>query len=273
MTQRQQGEESVVVLRRLDIRWMLVGSMLSSILFFSGYAQDISGQNTSTPISIPLVEDVPEIDGKLEDQVWHQAPVFDLFTTADGRIIEDDLRSQVKLMYDKSYLYFSFLNWESNPEKLKIEMSVHDKMKITEDDNVALYILPDNMQDSFLRINVNAANIIIDICKISIELKAKIKNKEIPEEMIPLLMPFIDPKAWNPKSLKTEVSIGKDYWSVEGRISFEDLLQSQVPTNKHWGWNFARKIVGERVEPEIIWFKRGWQYLRPRAFVAMGFEE
>ena len=86
-------------------------------------------------------------------------------------------------MYDKSYLYFSFLNWDSNPEKLKIEMSVHDKMKITEDDNVALYILPDNMQDSFLRINVNAGNIIIDICKISIELKAKIRNKEIPEEM------------------------------------------------------------------------------------------
>lgn len=263
----------MVVLRRLDIRWTLAGSLLSSILFFSGNVQDIPGQNTSTPISIPLVENVPEIDGKLEDQVWNQAPVFNLFTTADGRIIEDDLSSQVKLMYDKSYLYFSFLNWDPNPEKLKMAMSVHDKMKITEDDNVALYILPDNMQDSFLRINVNAGNIIIDICKISIELKAKIKNKEIPEEMIPLLMPFTDPKAWNPKSLKTEVSIGKDYWSVEGKIAFEDLLQSQVPKNKNWGWNFARKIVGERVEPEIIWFQRGWQFLRPRAFVTMKFEE
>lgn len=272
MTQRQRGDEFVVALKRLDIRRMLVASMFS-ILFFSGNVQDISGQNTSTPISIPLVEDVPEIDGKLKDQVWNKAPVFDLFTTADGRIIEDDFSSQVKLMYDKSYLYFSFLNWDSNPEKLKIEMSVHDKMKITEDDNVALYILPDNMQDSFLRINVNAGNIIIDICKISIELKAKIRNKEIPEEMVPLLMPFTDPKAWNPKSLKTEVSIGKDYWSVEGRISFEDLLQFQVPINKHWGWNFARKIVGERVGPEIIWFQSGWQFLRPRAFVEMGFEE
>lgn len=272
MTQRQQGEEFVVVLRRLDTRWGLVGSILSSILFFWGYTQDISGQNTSTPISIPLVEDVPEIDGKLQDQVWNQALIFNLFTTADGRFIEDNLSSEVRLMYDKSYLYFSFLNWDSNPEKLKIEMSVHDKMKITEDDNVALYILPDNMQDSFLRINVNAGNIIIDICKISIELKAKIRNKEIPEEMVPLLMPFTDPKAWNPKSLKTEVSIGKDYWSVEGRISFEDLLQSQVPINKHWGWNFARKIVGDRVEPEIIWFQSGWQFLRPRAFVEMGFE-
>ena len=124
-----------------------------------------------------------------------------------------------------------------------------------------------------MRINVNAANVSSDVYKISMELKAKIKNKEIPEEMIPLVMAFKSPKEWNPKSLKTGINIGEDYWSVEGRISFEDLLQSQVPKNKNWGWNFARKIVGERPESEIIWFQRGWQFLRPRAFVAIGFEE
>ena len=35
ITQRQRGDEFVVALGRLDIRRMLVASMLSSILFFS----------------------------------------------------------------------------------------------------------------------------------------------------------------------------------------------------------------------------------------------
>ncbi len=92
-----------------------------------------SGQllaNTTEPFT-PLKTDTPPvIDGKLDDDVWKQAPRIAGFKTwypDFGKDMADD--TEVYFAYDRENLYFAFRSFDSEPDKIKASVSARDKIQ------------------------------------------------------------------------------------------------------------------------------------------------
>jgi uncharacterized protein DUF5916/cellulose/xylan binding protein with CBM9 domain len=90
--------------------------LLLVFLVSAAAAQD----NASYRIAPVFVEDPPRVDGNLDDAIWDQIePVTDFVQIwpTDGAPASE--RSEVRVAYDRDYLYFAFKFFDPNPELIR----------------------------------------------------------------------------------------------------------------------------------------------------------
>ncbi|MEM6647131.1 MAG: hypothetical protein AAF730_12860 [Bacteroidota bacterium] len=98
----------------------LVRRLLVFAVFLSPALSFAQSSPASPEVTAVFVEDAPRIDGHLDDAAWQRIEPLTEFIQVwpeDGDAATE--RSEVKIAYDRDYLYFAFKFFDQNPELIR----------------------------------------------------------------------------------------------------------------------------------------------------------
>ena len=216
-------------------RILFVGIVVVAIIYICIDTSLAFSHDPGFSIRISRVSNAPRIDGTLADAAWKSASRVDLMWAAADKRVTENLRTQAMAVYDQTALFVAFMNTDPDVSSLLTNVSEHDE-GFRGDDSVGIFIeVGDVGQTYIFNIFVNPANTTADMWLPSKELSEKLRNGEIPRELVPVARAYPKSLDWEPKGLKTATHIDRNFWTVEMRIPFDDLLQSAAPEGKVWG--------------------------------------
>lgn len=99
--------------------------MLAVIKMFNITAKALN--NEKQTLEIGKVNEVPNIDGVLDEEVWKNASVADdffQFEPYNGK--EPSLPTEVKIIYDNQAVYFGAIMYDNNPDSIIKDLGVRD---------------------------------------------------------------------------------------------------------------------------------------------------
>ena len=103
-------------------------------------------QRTSRSVHPVLVDQAPSIDGKLDDMVWQSIPpITELWQREplDGEPVSE--RTEIRIAYDSTNLYFGIRAWDSEPQRLV--KSVYERDGFMPADDSMLFAIDSNNDD------------------------------------------------------------------------------------------------------------------------------
>ncbi|OYX84324.1 MAG: hydrolase [Flavobacteriales bacterium 32-34-25] len=169
------------------------------------------------------------IDGKIEEEEWHKnteiASDFIMFTPDNGKIISEDKKTAVKILYDNDAIYISATLNDNEPDKIQRELTQRDIFGVA--DHFAVYINGFNDGQQDYRFFVSASGTQMDC----------LATEETED--------FTWDAIW-----QSSVEITATGWTVEMKIPYAAF---RFPKNKkqHWGINFMREI--KRKNQKYTW--------------------
>lgn len=160
----------------------------------------------------------PKIDGILDEDVWQSAPIAANFIERrpnNGATSPDSLRSEVKVLYDDTGVYFGAMLYDLHPEKIAHELTERDN--IDNDDIFGVTINGYNDHQQSLEFLVLPTGVQVD---------AKITENE--------------DDSWNAVwySATKITDLG---WVVEMKIPYSELRFPKKDVQE-WGINFLRLV-------------------------------
>jgi hypothetical protein len=112
--------------------FVLIIFLISSLLVFSQ-------EETKETFGLKIDESI-KVDGFLDEPVWEKAPeISDFIQFEPERGKPASLRTIVKILYDKDSIYFGFLCYDPQPEKIAAQMTKRDA-NIYNDDAVLIFL-------------------------------------------------------------------------------------------------------------------------------------
>lgn len=169
------------------------------------------------------------IDGKIEEDEWHNnthiASDFVMFIPDNGKIISDDKKTDVKILYDNEAIYISAIMNDNEPKKIQRELTQRDVFGVA--DHFAVYINGFNDGQQDYRFFVSASGTQMDC----------LATEETED--------FTWDAIW-----QSSVEITSTGWTVEMKIPYAAF---RFPKNKKqsWGINFMREI--KRQNQKYTW--------------------
>jgi hypothetical protein len=114
------------------ILFVLIVFFISSLLAFSQ-------EEAKLTFGLKIDESI-KVDGFLDEPVWEKAPeVGDFIQFEPERGKPASLKTVVKILYDESYIYFGFLCYDPQPERIAARMTKRDA-ELTADDAVGVLL-------------------------------------------------------------------------------------------------------------------------------------
>jgi len=193
--------------------------LLIILLFFSvlGYGQKKTLQTKS------ITENIT-IDGKIEEAAWKSAPVasdFIMFEPDNGKLIPENRKTEVKVLYDNDAIYVAALMYDNEPNKIMKEISQRDNFGASDLFGVFVNGYNDGQQD--FRFLVSASDGQMDC------LGTDTNGEDYSWDAV-----------WKSKALITDFG-----WVVEMRIPYA-ALRFSGENKQTWGLNFFREIKRDR---------------------------
>jgi hypothetical protein len=170
--------------------------------------------------------EAPVIDGDLSDAVWAKAAVVDNFTQRQPNPYEPPTeRTVVRILYDENNLYFSFYNYDSNPDQIVVRNMQRDGQLFTSD-SVIIYLDPGQTRRNAYNFQIGASGG-----------RSEELDLNNPEEITEW------DTIWDARA-----RLVADGWVAEFVIPFKSL--SFDPRQTTWGFDLARRIFhkNERVQ-------------------------
>lgn len=164
------------------------------------------------------------IDGNLDELNWSKATIADDFYTFEpdnGNIVQNDLRTEVKVLYDNNALYIGAILYDNEPSKILKEFTERDKTGIADSFGVFINGYNDGQQD--FQFYVTASNGQAD-CNFTSQ-----DGEDYSWDAI-----------WESKTKITDKG-----WIVEIRIPYAALRFPKADVQT-WGINFFREIRRNR---------------------------
>ncbi len=185
----------------------------------------------------------PQIDGRLDDSSWKDAPSISGFISVSGKpdIAE---QTQVKVLYDDNGLYFGFELFDSRPGKLRATVTEHDG-GVWEDDCIEIFLDPSNQRRSYCHFLVTSRGIRGDEYYRQVQKGARAKEL-----------------AWDP-DWQAATTIGDISWFVEAAIPFH-VLEINERVDSKWAINFTRHQISKN-ELSCLFSTHG-NFHRPEKF-------
>jgi hypothetical protein len=124
--------------------------LIHCLILISG----ITTAQTHEPLKPILTNNPPVIDGKLEDEVWKNAPSvsnFKTFTPDFGKDLSE--KTIVYMAYDKENLYFAYKCFDSEPDKIRATVTSRDNIR--SEDWICINLDSFNDQQSLYALYVN----------------------------------------------------------------------------------------------------------------------
>ena len=206
----------LLFLFRLNPKFM--SKLLSTTLFFliffgfNGFSQKKTLQAKS------ITENIT-IDGKIKEEIWKSASIasdFIMFEPDNGKPISNDKKTEVKVLYDNNAIYISALLYDTEPNKIKKEITNRDVFGVSDHFSVHINGFNDGQQD--FRFFVSAAGVQMDC----------LATKDYED--------FTWDAIWD-----SEVTLTEFGWVVEMKIPYAALRFSKA-NKQTWGLNFMREI-------------------------------
>jgi hypothetical protein len=187
-------------------------------------------------------EETVKLDGQVNESFWEGVSVADGFRQrepVEGAPASE--RTEVRVAYDKDYLYIGVVLHDSEPEKIKAFQKRRDQSLAT-DDRFMFILDTYNDQRSAYFFEINPLGLMGDAL-IRVGQGSNVN------------------KAWN-GIWRAWVTKGNWGWSAEIRVPFRTL--NFEPDNEKWGINFQRTI--RRRNEELLWagYRRNQSIFRPQ---------
>ena len=169
------------------------------------------------PVSIPMADTAPVIDGRLDEEIWKHAAVFkDFYQTGPGYNTDPSKPTEVYMVYDERNLYVAFKCWD---DRDKIRATVAKRDNVFGEDNVRMWL--DTYDDrrrayvlGFNPLGIQQDGIYTEGIGADFSVDIVMESKGVIED-------------WG--------------WSVEVKIPFKSLRYA-AGKGKSWGFNVARNI-------------------------------
>ncbi len=196
------------------------------------FAQDttktaIIPTKNQVPVTIPKFDSVPNIDGKLDDEIWKKAVVFKNFYQINpGDNIAPSKETIAYAGYDEKNLYFAFMCFDE-PDKIRATVANRDGVGGEDNVRVILDTFNDQRRAYFIQVNpfgIQGDGILTD------------NQQSGPDMSVDWVM-------------ESKGVILENGWSVEIKVPFKSL-RYQAGKGKIWGFNVSRSI--NRLNNEIV---------------------
>lgn len=149
------------------------------------------------------------IDGKINEKSWSNGNSIKFGTN------END-STEVRLLYDKNYLYVYVKMNEQNPSSLKYTTG-GDIPLTWNDDDIEFFFDTENNQKDYIRLFQNAGGTRFN------SLQRWVENK------------YFESK------YESKIEISNDYWAIEMKIPWSDIALDKPPNKGDtWGFNIGR---------------------------------
>lgn len=221
-------------------------AFLLLVISASVYAQENISTVGAAPKTIEMIRlnQVPEIDGILDDEVWQRARVItDFYQTTPTEFAAPSQATEVRIFYTEDAIYVGAKIFEDDPELITAQ-SLQQYGGVTQEDVFIVLLDPFLNRRSGYRFAISPNGIWWDAIYSS------------PTETDANWLGI-----WQGESV-----IGEDGWTTEMRIPFQTL--SFDPGNSDWGINFQRII--RRSDERISWVSRDRQHNPGTSGVATG---
>lgn len=175
----------------------LITVLIFSVLTLFANIREVSFY---TPV---WVDSTPVLDGKLDDKCWQQAPAYtNTYEYFKPNPAAGKLKNTFKIVYNEHGLYLGIINYEKNPEKIRINAKNRDNGNTWLDDCAELFIDSDGQGVGYRKFAVNAGGYFMDILRID---GAVVRDD------------------WNSIGTVFKTKINKDNWVIECFFPWEDL--------------------------------------------------
>ncbi len=191
-------------------------------LTFFGYSQTTN--RIIKELKAIRVKTPPKIDGKLNDEVWKNVPVakdFVLYQPGNGDPEPQNMKTEVKIIYDDNAIYIGGYLFTDQPEKIMKQLTERDNFGTS--DVFGVTINPNNDGQNEFMFLVTAAGVQID---------AQISPSND------------DDFSWN-EVWYSKVSSDEKGWYAEMKIPYAAIRFAQKDTHV-WGLNIFRNIESRR---------------------------
>jgi len=122
----------VLKIKMKKIIFALIILLISSLLVFSK-------EETKETFGLKIDESI-KVDGFLDEPVWEKAPeISDFIQFEPERGKPASLKTTVKILYDENFIYFGFLCYDPQPEKIAARITKRDA-ELHDDDAVAVFL-------------------------------------------------------------------------------------------------------------------------------------
>jgi hypothetical protein len=213
-------------------RILRVSLLLSALVLGSGSGSSVAlaqmqTGNSAKSMALPVLADSPQIDGRLDEDVWSQAAlVEDLHQVFPQEFVQPSERTEVRVFYTEDSLYVGARMHESDPTQIT-DRVLRQGQSLAADDVFALILDPYLDRRNGYRFEVNPNGVRWE------GLFQNISEIEGNWEGI-----------WEARAQRDEQG-----WTAEIRIPFQSL--SFNPGSTEWGINFNR--IRRRSNESIAW--------------------
>jgi len=98
----------------------------------------LTAADTKESLQALKIEDKIMVDGKLQEKAWQKAPAASGFIQFEpDKGAPASLQTEVRVLYDKNYIYFGFTCFDSQPHKITARVSKREG-EVSSDDSVAI---------------------------------------------------------------------------------------------------------------------------------------
>lgn len=211
--------------------FVVLGLMLAAFVTVAGQtgnAPVYEVSRTATPI---------EVDGKLDDAVWANAPRFpDFRMNLDGS--SGPYKTEARALYDDTFLYFSF---RSRDDNIWATLKTRDQ-HLWDEEVVEVFLQADPHQANYIELEVNPLGTMLDIYLLDI-------RKPLHYE------------SWNSQKLKWGVQVsgtvdgktGDREWTCEIAVPLEDVVTAKnLPPKAGDRWRMNLYRVEQLPKPALL---------------------
>ncbi|MBC8048104.1 MAG: carbohydrate binding family 9 domain-containing protein, partial [Fimbriimonadaceae bacterium] len=186
---------------------------------FNIYSQTYATQSQPKPTLLASkITSAPKIDGKLDDAVWQTLPIATLDITylpEYGKI--PSKRTEVKVIYDNTAIYFAAMLYDDDPANIKKQLSERDGHSIADNFTVGL----DTYND-----DINGYRFIVSASGVQSDQRISLNSN--------------DDRSWD-AVWESDVAILDNGWSCEMKIPYSAI---RFPSKEiqNWGLQFNRNV-------------------------------
>ncbi|WP_018126767.1 carbohydrate binding family 9 domain-containing protein [Balneola vulgaris] len=210
------------------------------ILLFSLNMQNVTAQSsnaTNFEVTAVFVEEAPQIDGYINDDIWKKIQPITNFTQVwpnDGSPATEE--TEVRIAYDRDNLYFAFKFYDKNPELIRAK-NLERGGRNDRDDHA--YIGIDTYQDGR-----NAY--LFEMNALGTQDDATITDERL----------SIDSFSWD-AVFRSETVINDDGWTLEVSIPFRQL---RFPEGDELEFGLMLSRTINRKNERVLWPAIGLEY-------------
>lgn len=198
--------------------------LFSILILYSFYSFSQTAGNKKEYTAV-RISSSPKIDGLLDDSCWRNIPVAtDFIQTEPNPELPSRQKTEVKLVYDNSFIYIGAMMYDTHPDSILCELSKRDNAFMGPNADAFAFVL-----DAY---NDGQNALFFGVTSCGVQADTKISDPDNYDD------------SWN-VAWESKVSITKEGWIAEIKIPYS-VIRFPKKEVQEWSVNFSRHLRRHR---------------------------